>query len=380
MRLRLAALPVAMIACAGISTPAQAQKSVFFDGRPSAGPNTIDSQYICVFREGAVGRGQAGAEAARAANPEGGQVTHVYENSIHGFAVHMSAQGLVHMSARNPNIAFCEADQVITLGKPGGGGGGGGSTETIPWGVQRVGGGTTASTHLAWIIDTGVDLDHPELKVNTALSKNCVSSGRDTGPDDLNGHGTHVAGIIAAKKNGTGVVGVAPGTTVVSVRVLDRRGSGAYSDVICGVDYVAAHGTAGDVANMSLGGPVSAALDAAVLAASANVKFAIAAGNDGADANGSSPAHVNGPNIYTISAIDSKDALASWSNYGNPPVDFAEPGVSILSTWMGGGYNTISGTSMAAPHAAGILLLGAIHQNGTATNDKDGTPDPIGHL
>ena len=96
--------------------------------------------------------------------------------------------------------------------------------------------------------------------------------------------------------------------------------------------------------------------------------------------DGSSPAHVNGPNIYTISAIDSKDALASWSNYGNPPVDFAEPGVSILSTWMGGGYNTISGTSMAAAHAAGILLLGAIHQNGTATNDKDGTPDPIGHI
>ena len=90
-----------------------------------------------------------------------------------------------------------------------------------------------------------------------------------------------------------------------------------------------------------------------------------------------SPARVNGPNIYTVSAINSSDALTSWSNWGNPPVDYAAPGAGILSTWKGGGTKTISGTSMAAPHVAGILLLGAVHSDGTAINDPDGNPDPI---
>jgi subtilisin family serine protease len=128
---------------------------------------------------------------------------------------------------------------------------------------------------------------------------------------------------------------------------------------------------------MSLGGPVSAALDTAVLNASANVKFALAAGNESEDALNHSPGRVNGANIYTISASDSNDAWAYFSNYGTP-VDFAEPGVSIRSTYKGSGYATLSGTSMASPHAAGLLLLGNIANGGTVSGDPDGDPDVIG--
>ncbi len=129
---------------------------------------------------------------------------------------------------------------------------------------------------------------------------------------------------------------------------------------------------------MSLGGPTSQALDDAVLAASSNgIWFSLAAGNSSEDANNSSPARVNGTYIVTISAMDSNDNWASFSNYGNPPIDYAAPGVSVTSTWKDGGYNTISGTSMAAPHAAGVLLLGSASTNGTVNGDPDGNPDPI---
>jgi subtilisin family serine protease len=132
------------------------------------------------------------------------------------------------------------------------------------------------------------------------------------------------------------------------------------------------------VANMSLGGPVSTALDNAVTnAAGKGIKFTIAAGNSGDNAANYSPARVNHPNVYTISAIASNNCMPSWSNWGNPPVDWAAPGVSILSTKKGGGTTTMSGTSMAAPHVAGILLLGNITQNGSACNDPDGNPDKI---
>jgi len=167
---------------------------------------------------------------------------------------------------------------------------------------------------------------------------------------------------------------------VVAVRVLDNSGSGSYAGVIAGIDYVAANAASGDVANMSLGGPYSQALNEAVeTAAGSGIYFALAAGNSAADANDYSPASATGANIYTVSAIDADDVFAWFSNYGNPPVDCATSGMGVLSTKKGGGTITYSGTSMAAPHVAGLLLFGEPGADGTAAGDPDGWPDPICH-
>jgi subtilisin family serine protease len=315
----------------------------------------------------------------KAAGLKDEEITRTFGHALNGFAANLT-DDQVNALRKDSRILSIEKDKTIGIspykGRPGGGGGSTG--EQVPYGTTRVGGGTSASTHTAWIIDSGIDLDHPDLNVD--VSRSVTFLGGNSTPDDQNGHGTHVAGTIGAIKNGIGSVGVAPGTTVVAVRVLDRRGSGSVSGVIAGVDYVKANGSNGDVANMSLGGSVSTALDNAVIsAANSGVKFALAAGNESDNANNHSPARANGSNIYTISAMNSSDNWASFSNYGNPPVDYCAPGVSIYSTWKDGGYNTISGTSMAAPHAAGVLLLGAAHTDGTVKGDPDGNPDPIIH-
>lgn len=378
---------------ATVLLPASTSGTALLVARPTTAADAgaasvIPDSYICVFKDGTVGKGAERSAAARAVGAAGGQLGHVYTTALQGFSVHIPAQAAAQLAARNPNIAWCEADQVATiidpvssLARPGGGGGS--TTETIPPGITRVnGGGDWTGTARAFVIDTGIDLNHPDLNVDNALSANFVS--RETSPDDLNGHGSHVAGTIAAKKgNKIGVVGVAPGASLVAVRVLDRRGSGSYSDVIAGVDFVAQEGISGDVANMSLGGPVSDALDLAVFNASnaKGVRFALAAGNEADDANNHSPARVDGPYIYTVAAVNSKDTFATFSNYSaiGDPVDFAEPGVSILSTWKDGGYNTISGTSMASPHMAGILLWGTPRSDSRlASTAPNGVRFPIG--
>lgn len=363
---RLAAAGVLALAGAGLATPASAQK--------------IENSYICVFQPGLVSKANVKAEANRAAEAAGGQVKHAYSSTIRGFAVNASARGVANMQAKNPRIAYCEQDQVMSVvqrrGKPGGGGGTAPS-ETTPWGVARVGGGERAASGRALVIDSGVDLDHPDLNVNADLSVNFT---RDKSADDQNGHGTHVAGTIAAiKGNGIGVVGVAPGTEVIGIKVLDRRGSGSTSGVIAGIEYAADIAGPGDVANMSLGGGFSQALnDAVIAAASTGLTFTLAAGNESTSATTKSPASANGDNIYTISSFAQGDTWSSFSNYGNPPVDYAEPGSAIPSTYKDGGYATLSGTSMAAPHAAGILLLGAINWDRTVAGDPDGNADKIG--
>nr|WP_236612941.1 S8 family peptidase [Cesiribacter andamanensis] len=309
-------------------------------------------------------------------------LSNVYSSSILGFAATLDEATLARIK-KDPNVAYVEQDRVVQFAPPswaGGGGGGETSGQETPYGITRVNGvANYTGSNVAWVIDSGIDLDHADLNVDASRGFNAFTSGKDGGStDDGNGHGTHVAGTIAAINNTVGVIGVAPGATVIPVKVLDSRGSGSYSGVIAGVDHVGANGSNGDVANMSLGGPTSDALDTAVKnAAAKGIKFVLAAGNESTHANNSSPARVNGTNIYTISAIDSQDRFASFSNFGNPPVDYAAPGVSIKSTWKGGAYNTISGTSMAAPHAAGVLLLGTARTSGTAKNDPDGNADPI---
>lgn len=342
----------------------------------------IANSYICVFKANTVSRGQVESEAHRSVKAQGGQVKHVYRAALQGFNANMPAQAVERMQAANPNIAYCEQDQVMAAppiraeAKPGGGGTQ--PPQETPWGIARVNGGGAGTFGTAWVIDSGIDLTHPDLNVDTARSRSFL--GGTTTAADQNGHGTHVAGTIAALDNGIGVIGVSPGARVVAVRVLDRRGSGSNSGVIAGVDYVAQNGRAGDVANMSLGGGVSQALDDAVVTAAAGgVKFALAAGNETDNANNHSPARANGPNVYTVSAFANGNTWASFSNYGNPPIDYAEPGVSIKSTWLSGGYNTISGTSMATPHLAGILLARATPASGgTVTGDPAAPADTIG--
>jgi subtilisin len=250
----------------------------------------------------------------------------------------------------------------------------------ITWNVKRVGyGDGTGKT--AWIIDTGIDFTHPDLTVNQTRSKSFING--VTSAKDENGHGTHVAGIIGAKNNTFGVLGVASGATLVSLRVLDKSGNGVLSSIIQALGYVNSNGRAGDVVNLSLGeDSVSNILDEQVEnTAARGIYIAIAAGNDKEPARNFSPGRANGPNIFTVSAIDSLDNFASFSNYGNDVIDYAVPGVRILSTYIGGKYAYMSGTSMAAPHMAGLLLLRGrnIATSGTAKNDPDGTADPIAH-
>lgn len=351
----------------------------------------IDGQYIVVFNKGNLRMDetapyaqrvemarQMGVEVFSENNVVDFEIEHAYGQAILGVAAKLTPADVTKLQ-NDSRVAYIEQDRIVALAKPGSGGGSAGPQE-VPYGITRVGYGSGAGK-TAWVIDSGIDLDHPDLNVDVARSITVFTRGKDgDSADDGNGHGTHVAGTIGALDNNIGVIGVAHDATVVAVKVLDSRGSGSYSGVIAGVDYVAANGKSGDVANMSLGGPTSDALDKAIVAAaSKGIKFALAAGNESTHANNSSPARVNHQNVYTVSAMDSQDRFASFSNYGNPPVDYCAPGVSIKSTWKGGGYNTISGTSMASPHVAGLLLLGNIATDGYVSGDRDGSPDPIAH-
>ncbi|MGD9488415.1 MAG: S8 family serine peptidase [Calditrichaceae bacterium] len=348
----------------------------------------IDGSYIVVLDQQQVSLGKTAAAVQATAKAvlydskmSESSIGSIYSRAITGFSVKASKEEIEKLK-NDSRVSFIEQDRVITLGpsifakKPPAPP----VAQTTPWGITRVGGATASAGKVAWIIDTGVDFEHPDLNVDIARSVTFIA--RTTTGDDDNGHGSHVAGTIAAIDNTEGVVGVAAGATVVAVKVLDRRGSGSTTGVIAGVDYVAANGAAGDVANMSLGGGISDALDQAVLNASNNgIYFALAAGNESDDANNHSPARVNGPYVYTVSAFDINDVFAYFSNYGNPPVDYSAPGVSILSLWKDGGTNTISGTSMATPHVAGLLLVtnGNIKTDGYVTGDPDGNADPIAH-
>jgi hypothetical protein len=250
------------------------------------------------------------------------------------------------------------------------------TSQCTPWGITRVGGGLSGIGKRAWIIDSGIDMDHPDLNVNTTLSYSVIDG--EPSPDDLNGHGTHVAGTVAAIDNGFGVIGVAAGAEVVAVKVFPNGlTSTSTSNVLAGLNYVAAHAAAGDVVNYSISSSVYELTDMAALAVAEVCPIVISAANAASDANNFSPQRVQSPNVFVISAMDINDNYASFSNYGNPPINYCAPGVKVASTYKNGTYAIMNGTSMAAPHVTGLLLLGDICASSTVNNDPDGTPDPI---
>ncbi len=307
-------------------------------------------------------------------NIESSRMEKLLQGDANGFVARLTKQEALALLS-DDNVEYVEPDRIIQLGtscftlvSP----------STAQWGVKKTGvGDGTGKT--VWVIDTGVDFAHPDLTVDQTRSKNFIDP-QSSAVDD-NGHGTHVAGIIGANNNNIGVLGVAPGAKVVALKVLDGTGEGNSSYIFQALNYVGQFASAGDVVNMSLGSDtISNALDNTVKQLAARgILFSIAAGNSSVSANLSSPGRANHANIYTVSAIDSVGRFASFSNFGNDVVDYAAPGVHVVSTYSNGRYARLSGTSMAAPHMAGILLLigNQVKTKGYATNDPDGTADRI---
>lgn len=365
--------------------------------------DVIPGRYIVVLK--------AGASSSAVAARHGVAPDVEYSAALNGFAGAFPAERVMKLM-RDSQVDWIEEDQLVTIG-----------AQTMPPGIDRVdaeqnatflaarAAGTGVNVDIA-IIDTGIDLTHPDLNVFRNVT---YVKGTKNGNDD-NGHGTHAAGSAAARDNTVGVVGVAPGARLWAVKVLDRSGSGTMSNVIKGVDYVTANAAAIEVANMSLGGGNSDALNLAISNSVAKgVVYAVAAGNSAVDAANSSPA--NSPVVLCVSAMvdtdgapgglgagtnyGADDTFASFSNFG-AVVDIAAPGVNILSTYKGGAYATMSGTSMASPHVAGAIGLylatrakptdangvaavrtaivnAALPQGGASgfTGDPDSSPEPL---
>jgi subtilisin len=372
---------------------------------PSAGaarnPDVIPNQYIITFNDTVPDPpGLARAMAAR----EGLTLLHTYEHALRGFAA-VVPPGRMAALQTDPNVRTIVEDRLVSIAhhRPGHGGSEATPTPTpsptatpsagltptatsiptttdeVPTGIRRIFRNVNSSNTGAGIgvavIDTGIQSTHPDLQVHGGV--NCSTG---TSYDDGNGHGTHVAGTIAAKKNGTGVIGVAPDAKLYAVRVLNNAGSGSWSSIICGVDWVTNNAAPMNikVANMSLGGSggegscTDGGLRQAICnSVAAGVTYVVAAGNSSADAANYVPATF--PEVITVSALadfnglagggasstcrnDVDDTFADFSNHG-ADVDIIAPGVCIKSTWKGSSYNTISGTSMAAPHVAGAAAL-----------------------
>lgn len=291
------------------------------------------------------------------------------------FLAHLTADESEQLR-NDPAVAMIEPDRIMSICNcvdvdvP----------KTLLWNVQQTGfgRGDLQTTKTVWIVDTGVDMDHPDLNVDTQRSRSFISG--QPSVEDENGHGTHVAGIIGAKNNSVGVTGVASGAWLVALKVLNQLGEGRLSGIIQAVNHVVQNGRAGDVVNLSLGGEgTSATLERVIRqAADAGILFAIAAGNEGENSDNYSPARVNHPNVFTVSAMDRNNQFATFSNFGSS-VDICAYGVRISSTYKDGKYATLSGTSMAAPHVAGLLLIrgSKLPTRGFVTGDPDGKADPV---
>ncbi|MEO3779205.1 S8 family peptidase [Micromonospora sp. B11E3] len=321
------------------------------------GAAAVPGSYIVVLKDSAVG-GRAGTqEAAVAASARSlaarynATLGHVYGTALNGFEARLSEQAAKRLAA-DPSVAYVEQNQTVQAT----------ATQTNPpWGLDRIDQPnrplsatynytTTGSGVTAYIIDTGIRTTHTQFGGRAVDGYDAIDGALPAA--DCNGHGTHVAGTV-----GGSTYGVAKSVRLIAVRVLNCSGSGTWAQVIAGVNWVTSHHQAGQpaVANMSLGGGLTSSLNTAVANSIADgVSYAVAAGNNGANACNYSPASVS--TAITVGATDSTDTRASWSNYGSC-LDIFAPGVSVLSAWYTSdtATNTISGTSMASPHVAGVV-------------------------
>jgi subtilisin len=256
----------------------------------------------------------------------------------------------------------------------------------LPWGVDRVeadiahqAGYTGTGADIA-ILDSGIDSDHPDLQANLgtgAYAVACSGSGCRYGWDDDNGHGTHCAGVADGMDNSEGVIGVSTNATLHAVKVLNSRGSGSYSDIAAGIEYVGDQGW--DVGSLSLGGSKSSVVEDAVeYAYNQGVLLVVAAGNSG-PCNYCVGYPAAEPECMAVSATNRSDSLASYSSTG-PSVEIAAPGTDITSTYVGGGYQSLSGTSMACPHVSGAggMLMANGFTNTEARQRLRNTAENIG--
>lgn len=309
------------------------------------GAQRVPDRYIVVLREGA---SDVPGLAQQLSAAHGGTLHHSYRHALRGFSATLPAAA-VEGIRRHPAVAYVEPDQVVTAAK---------YVQTgAPWNLDRIDQRDRpldgryhfhffGNTARVYVVDTGIDVGHPEFGGRAAVSFDVFGG---TGLD-CNGHGTMVAGVVGAT-----TWGVAKGTGLRSVRVLDCAGSGTLSGVIAGVDWIRANHVKPAVANMSLSGAASTSLDNAVQnLVNAGVTVVAAAGNSGGSACNHSPGRV--ADVVTVGASDPNDRVASFSA-GGPCLDLYAPGVSITSTKAGGGTQTASGTSFAAPHVAGAAAL-----------------------
>ncbi|MEU1513036.1 S8 family serine peptidase [Streptomyces sp. NPDC005811] len=356
IRRRFGAAVAAFVAAATVgggaaALPAEAAPAALGKVLRENSPTGIDNSYLVVLKQSARFRA-ASPKGTQLAAKYGARVDKAYSSAVNGYAVSVSAAG-ARSFAEDPSVAFVEKNQRLSLD----------ATQTDPpWGLDRIdqaalplsrsytypdsaGGAATV-----YVIDTGVRITHQQIAGRAVYGYDAVDG--DNVAADGHGHGTHVATTIA----GT-TYGAAKATKIVAVRVLGNDGSGTTSGVIAGVDWVTAHRVRPAVANMSLGGGASTALDTAVNNSIASgVTYTVAAGNSNANASGSSPARVSA--AITVGATTNTDYRASYSNYGSV-LDLFAPGSSITAGWYTSdtATATLSGTSMAAPHVAGAAAV-----------------------